>query len=220
MLYGKRKYVFIILIITIFPFKCFAFEDGDFQYWNTESVSFKIKDDWKFKIEEEFRFGDNVKRFYYQHSDFGITYSGLAKWLDVGVNYRLIFEEKSDKWNTEHRPHFHVTLKHNVEGFSFSDRSRFEYRIKQNSDDSWRYRNKFTIKLPKFTDFQIRPYVADEIFIDFDHGEFNRNRAYAGIAFKIVKHLSADIFYLLQTSKKDNHWKNYHIIGSKLKLAF
>ena len=69
-----------------------AFDDGDFQYWNTESASVKINDHWKFNIEEEFRFGDDASDFYYQHSDIGFSYSGLADWLDVGLNYRAVLE--------------------------------------------------------------------------------------------------------------------------------
>ena len=79
----------IILIITILLSSnySFAFDDGDFQYWGTGSISCKINKDWKLKLEEEFRFGDDASNFYYQHSDLGVIYSGLAKWIDIGINY-------------------------------------------------------------------------------------------------------------------------------------
>ncbi|KAF0119200.1 MAG: hypothetical protein FD151_2052, partial [bacterium] len=35
----------------------FAYDDGDWQYWNTESIEGNISDRWKIKLEEEFRFG-------------------------------------------------------------------------------------------------------------------------------------------------------------------
>jgi len=100
--------LFIFIVMTLIVLICqksFAIDDGDFQYWNTESVSFKIGDDWKGKLEEEFRFSDDGGDFTYQHSDLSFTYSGLADWLDLGIAYRHIFEKRGDDWPRESRPH-------------------------------------------------------------------------------------------------------------------
>lgn len=219
---NRTKLALVILVISIIlPMRSFAFDDGDFQYWNTESLSCRINKDWKVRVEEEFRFGDGVSDFYYQHSDVGVTYSGMVDWLDLGLNYRLVFEEKSSDWTYENRPHLNATLKHTLEGFKLSNRGRLEYRDKESGDDGWRYRNKFAIKYPiKIGDFEISPYVADEIFVDFIEEKFSRNRLYAGIGFKILKNLSLDVLYLWQISEKDGDWKSYNVLGTKVKLSF
>ncbi|NQU94682.1 MAG: DUF2490 domain-containing protein [Candidatus Omnitrophica bacterium] len=219
---NRGKIFFVALTVILFlSGACFAFDDGDFQYWNTENISYKINEDWKIKVEEEFRFGDGVSDFYYQHSDVGVTYAGLAEWLDVGVNYRLAFEEGSNGWEYENRPHFNATLKHKTDGFSLSNRGRLEWRMPENSNTKWRYRNKFTVGYPLELDqFKFTPYVADEVFVDFDAGELNRNRLYAGANFKIIKNLSLDVFYLWQFSKKSKHWISYNVLGTKIKLLF
>ena len=199
----------------------FAFDDGDFQYWNTESMSFKIGKDWKANVETEFRFGDGLSDFYYQYSDLGVVYSGITEWLDVGVNYRLVYEEDDGDWNFENRPHYNVTLTYSFSDITVSDRNRFEHRIKEGWDQSWRYRNKLTVKLPlNVTAFEIQPYIADEIFVDFDDGEFDRNRLYGGITMKLLKNLKGDLFYLWQSSKSGSGWTDCHVIGSNLKLSF
>lgn len=220
-----RHKVALFFIASILPHMflndmCLAFDDGDFQYWNTEGISFRISDKWKVKLEEEFRFGDDVSDFYYQHSDLGVTYSGFAEWFDAGINYRLIFNEKKGKWKYENRAHFNCAFKFDLHGVHFSDRNRFEYRDREDEDESWRYRNKFTIKLAKFTQFEIQPYVADEIFVDFDEEVLNRNRLSSGISLMLLKNLKGDIFYLWQSSKKSKVWIDYNVLGTKLTLSF
>jgi len=151
----------------------------------------------------------------------GLTYSGLFKWLDIGANFRLVFEEKNDDWQYENRPHLNATFKYEINGFKLSDRNRFEYRDKENSCNGWRYRNKFAIKLPlQLTRFEIQPYVADEIFVDFIKEKFNRNRLYCGVDFRIFKNLKAEIYYLWQIDEKNDEWIDINVLGTKLKLTF
>lgn len=217
-----KRYIITFILILSFSVSALAFENGDFQYWNSESLTWKVNKDWSASLEEEFRFGDNSGTLYYQHSDLGATYSGLAKWLDIGINYRQIFDIKKDNWDIEHRPHLNGTVKFDLYGFGLSNRSRFEYRIIEHKDDELRYRNKSTIKLQKFTQFEIQPYIADEIFIDFDIGELNKNRTYFGFSFKVLKNLKAELFYLFQSDKKKDKdkWTSYNILGTKVKLQF
>ncbi|MDP8254089.1 MAG: DUF2490 domain-containing protein [Candidatus Kaelpia aquatica] len=217
----KKIITVLIVVIGLFTTICFAFDNNDFQYWNTESISWKISDDWKAQLETEFRYGDNASDFYYQHSDIGLTYSGAAKWLDFGFNYRQIFEEKNSIWQYENVPHFNATLKWELLDYLFSNRMRFEYKNKEGSDNYWRYRNKITVKIPiKLTNLEIQPYIADEIFYDFDEEIFNKNRLYAGFNFRLFKHLKVETFYLWQNSKNSSGWSDICALGAKLKLFF
>ena len=218
----RSNRVIILLSASVFLIQArsYSFQDNDFQYWNTEGVSWKIADDWKMELEEEFRFGNDVGDFYYQHTDIGITYSGLAEWLDIGINERLIFEEKSNGWQYTNTPHANAALKFDLYDLNLSTRSRFEFRDKENADAQWRYRNKFTLKLPKFTEFEVQPYIADEIFYNFEIDELNRNRLYGGVSAKLFGNLKGEIYYLWQSSESDDDWTDYHILGTKLKVSF
>jgi len=218
-----KTLIIVITILLVLPCVAFSFDDGDSQYWNTESASWKISDEWKASLEEELRFGDDSSDFYYQHTDVGVLYSGLADWLDVGISYRRVKEEKNSDWNYENRPHLNGIVKFHIGDVKMSNRSRFEYRIREVSDNYWRYRNKLTAKLPiKFTKLEIQPYVADEFFVNFDSEELDRNRIYSGFSFKLFKWLKAEIYYLWQRSKSSSSgkWSDVNAIGTKFKLSF
>ncbi|MDT8301474.1 MAG: DUF2490 domain-containing protein [Sedimentisphaerales bacterium] len=201
---------------------CFAFNDEGFQLWSGASASFDINKEWKGKFEEEFRLGDDGGNLYYQHSDIGVTYTGLADWLDLGFNYRYVFEkDSSEKWREENRPHFNVTAKGLLLGLEVSDRSRFEYREREIKEDVWRYRNKITLKLPfVLTDLKLQPYIADEFFITLNDDNIDRNRLYFGLPFKLSENFKTDLFYLWQSSRSSREWKDISVIGVYLKFNF
>jgi hypothetical protein len=216
----KRLVAVFIALYLLCALPAFAFDDGDFQLWQTTSAETKLNTDLKIKVEEELRFGDDISELYYTHTDGGIDYK-VTDGLHLGLNYRQIYEKKKGEWKYENRPHANGTLKWKIEGFSFSDRSRLEFRKPEDKDAKWRYRNKLTVNLPwKWTEFEIQPYVADEIFIDFEGDKFNRNRLYGGIKMKIIKNLKAELFYLWQSSKTDDDWIDYNVLGIKAKLIF
>jgi hypothetical protein len=207
-----------LLLSTVLP--AYAFDDGDLQLWNTEIAEAKINDSLKVKIEEELRFGEDVSELYYTHTDGGFTYK-LTDMFDVGLNYRLAYEKKDGEWKEENRPHVHGTLKWAWQDFKFKDRSRLECRNPEGKSTAWRYRNKLTVYSPwKWTEFDIQPYIADEIFVDFHGEKINRNRLYAGFGLKLIEHFKADLFYLWQSSGKKGKWTDYNVIGIKLKAIF
>lgn len=198
----------------------YAYDDGDFQVWHTEVQEMKINKELKATLEEEFRFGDNANEFYYHHYDLGFVYN-LNKNLDLGINYRQVYEKKKGDFKEENRPHINVTLKWDLSGFKFDDRSRFQYRHFDYQTDLWQYRNKFTVKFPwKFTKLEIQPYVADEIFVDLNGVVLSRNRLYSGLGFSLTKDIKAEIYYLLQSSKSAGTWTDANVLGTKLKITF
>ena len=217
-----RTLVFLFAVVQIFVYKTgFCVDDGDFQYWNTESVSVKVNEDMEVTLEEEFRFADDAGYLAYQHSDLGFEYSGIADWLVLGANYRHIFEKSGGKRVETNEPHVNATVKWKAVGFGFSNRLRFAYKNREAGEDGWVYRNKFGFKpLRKFTKLSIQPYVADEIFIDLDTSRFTRNRLYAGFELPLSKNIKAQLFYLWQTSKSSGAWIDLNVLGTKIKMAF
>jgi len=210
-----------ILLILLMSSSAFAFDDGDFQYWNTESLSWKINDKWKASLTEELRLGDDGGNLYWHHTDIGFSYSGVADWLDLAIHYLHAFEDKNSKWKRESRPHVNATVKWKWLDANFSNRLRFEYRDREDADDFWRLRNNIGFKWPStFTKLEIRPYVNNDIFYDFDAEKLNQNRLYSGFNMKLIKDLTLDIYYLWKKSKSGDKWIDSHVLGSKLKLSF
>lgn len=215
-----KKICVIVGLALLLTTKAYAYDDGDFQIWNTENQEFKVSKESKITLEEEFRWGDDASDFYYHHYDAGFVYS-LNKNLDLGANYRQVYEKKKGEFKEENRPHVNATLKYEFYGFKLDDRNRIEYRHFNYQTDTWRYRNKFAVKFPwKLTRFEIQPYVADEIFVELEDGSLSRNRVYSGIGFTITKNIKGEVYYLLQSSKSSSQWVDSNVLGTKLKLVF
>ncbi len=221
----KNTIWFVVLLICggFLGGPCFAFDDGDFQWWTSAGASLDINKDWKCTFEEEFRFGDDAGEFYYHHSDLGLVYGGFADWIDLGLNYRQVFAraDSEGEWKQENRPHLNVTLKGKLFGLGVSNRARFEYRDREDQEDHWRYRNKFTVKPPvELTELKLKPYVADEVFVPLNDDNISINRIYAGISFDVLENMTGEVFYLWQASRAPGDWNDTNVLGTRLKFRF
>jgi len=89
---------FVVTVITVLLISeiCFAFDDEGFQFWSTAGASLDINKDWKATFQEEFRLGDDGGNLYHQQSDLGFVYSSFADWIDLGFNYKQVFEKDSN----------------------------------------------------------------------------------------------------------------------------
>ncbi len=217
----NRVYLVTAVLAVLLISKSSA-ADGDFQLWNTATASLDLNKDWTATVEEQVKFGNGAGHFYYHHTDLGFVYGGLADWIDLGFNFKEVFLEEDDgHWSRENRPHVNITVKGPVGAFDVSDKSRFEYRDRENEEDLWRYVNRLKVKLPfELTKFKIRPYVADQIFLNMEGRAFEKNRVYAGASFKLSKELESEIYYFWQLGRFDGRWEDTNVLGLQLNIAF
>lgn len=218
-------------IVSIFMFSStligYAYNDGDWQYWNTESISGNLTDNLEAYAEAEFRFGDGASEFYYQHTQLELSYS-INDWFKIAPAYREVRErytktkEEEEDWYAEHRPMLNGTVNWKWGDWDFSNRARIEYRMYDiDKDDVWRFRDKITLKSPwKWTALKINPFVSDEVFIQEDKDGIYRNRLYIGVGMKFFEFLKGELFYLWQTEDKGDNWIDTNVIGTKIKIAF
>lgn len=217
-----KKISFVLIgFILMLAGSVYAYDDGDFQIWNTEAEEFKINNDAKIVFEEEFRWADNAREFYYQHYDAGFYYN-LSKYLNIGGGYRQIYELKNKNFKEENAPFLVTTLFWDLKGFKFDDRNRVEYRHFDYQADAWRYRNKLSLKFPwKFTKFGIQPYLSDEVLFGFGSAnQINQNRFSPGFSMSLFKNIKAEIYYMLQSTRSGGLWKDANVLGTKLKITF
>lgn len=218
---GNRLIVLLGLLLTGTVCQVYAYDDNDFQVWNTDVEEFSITKKVKGVLEEEFRWADNASEYCYQHYDAGISYALSKRW-SLGGGYRHINELKRGKFRQEAEPYVTATFSLNMAGFAIEDRSRLEYREFAYQADSGRYRNKLTVKSPwKFTALKLQPYLADEVFFSIGgFNGFNQNRFSSGIALTVCRNVKAEVYYLLQTAKSSGRWTDTNVLGTKLKVSF
>jgi hypothetical protein len=206
-------------ICVLFAEACRAGSTTGFQWWSTVNFRVDINNEWFAAFEEELRLGDNLC---YHHSDIGLTYEGLADWLDVGFNFRKAYQRDSDgDWQEENRPHFNITVKDTFAGIKWSTRSRFEFRDRQGREDIWRYRNRLRLEMPwELTALNIKPYVSEEVLINMDGSGFSSNRLIAGGVLALTKNVKLDLYYLWQATKTGSGFDDVHALGTKLMFQF
>lgn len=196
--------------------------DGDFRYWSEASFLVPIRDDWQFKFEHKFDFEDEARRLGYQEHDYGFVYSGLADGLKMSAVLKVVHAKTGDRedWIREIRPHFNVSLRSKLLGLDLSNRSRFEYRDVEDKDAAWRFRHKVRLVSPvTFTSWQVKPYIADELFYKFDSRRFSGQRFYAGFYVPLAETIRLELFYLWYLYD-DDHWHDTNVLGSHLRFTF
>jgi len=208
-------------IVLFFNRLCFGFDDEGFQIWSTPGTSFELNKDWKADVQQEFRLGDDGGNLYYEHTDIGFKYQGLANRLDVGLNYRHIQEKSNGRWRKEYRPHFNLTLKGRLLNFGLINRSRFEFREREGKSDMWRYRNKFTIKFPvALTALKLKPFLADEVFIEMSDRGYHRNRLYSGVSLNLLEDVDGKVYYLWQSTRAVGGRSDIYVFGAAVNVRF
>lgn len=215
------KLIVLVLCFVSVGVKAYAYENGDFQMWETFGEDIKIGKSTKFAVEQEFRFGKDASEFFYQHYDWGFAWA-FDKRLEIALGYRLIYEKYKLKWREEDAPYTNITAKLDIWKFKFEDRNRIEYRHFRFKDDSVRYRNRFVLKYPfDFHTIKIAPYTSDEIFVSSDGTGFHQNRFQSGLEFELTRYVKADISYMMHSIRgKGDKWAKANVLWTKLKIAF
>ena len=188
------------------------------QLWNAFKVSNALSEKYTIAFENDFRFYNLGEEMHYYHGDIGISFQIFGSYK-LNVNFREVFELKSSVWKKEHRPHVTLSNKMNFGDFSFSGRTRIEFRLKQDQESIVRSRDMVTIKYNQsFTKLKIVPYFSDEIFADSENNTINRNRFYLGIEMNGFSFGKPTLYFMQQRDLKNDVWEGRNILG--IKLAF
>jgi len=193
----------------------------EFEYWPKAIVTIPLDEHWQLGVEEWLSFTDNARRFKDTQTDVTLTYLGLADWLSVGGGYKRVFEKDGDDWLTEDRPYVNLAVKTKVRGFGITDRSRLEYRMPEDEDQFWRFRNRLNVLSPvTLTALKIQPYTAAEAFYSFDGEGLNQQRLYGGVFLPLHPKVRLELFYLWKLDKEEDGWHDTNVLGSWLYIQF
>jgi len=202
-----------------------ATDDTDYQFWNETQLIFplvKTKDDTdklSLFLNGNLRVGRNIRHLVDERIGFGFDYKH-NKYISFTPSYLYIAKQSgADVKQYESRLRFAVNLENSWRKFSVGDRNLVEYRFRNNSSDSARYRNRLRFLYPIKKDKKelFVSFAANEIFYDFQARTFPRNEFSAGVSRKLNSNITADFFYLLQTNKSGSP-KRLNVFGVNLKI--
>lgn len=214
----KKFTVFCFTLLLVFRFASIAKADADWEYWSHYKVVGSINDNLDFKVNAGPRYNENFSNHYFTYFEIGVDWKFKDRFI-LSPYYRHINKKEKSDWKVEYRPNLNAAFKWKLLGLNFTNRNRLEYRIKEDKK-FFQYRNKLTVKPPKFTQFKIQPYVAEELFYDFDANELSNNRIYTGVDFKVAKNLKAGIDYMLESRKRKERCTNVNVLETSLKYNF
>ncbi|MBF0489860.1 MAG: DUF2490 domain-containing protein [Candidatus Omnitrophica bacterium] len=225
---AKKILGFVSMVVAAVMFSLVAARadtNTHFRYANTFVK--QINQDWTVYLYQEFNFdGDHHHDLLGVCNEPGVVYSGLAKWLDITLAACTYHGKTNSEWQGQVVPYVAGTLKWTLAGFDISNKSRIEYDQRNYKlYDRWRYRDVFSIVAPyKWTLFQIQPFVANELYYDFQAHYLTGNQLKMGIQFPVVKHVSALIWYMRDMSHSnlpdDSHWKTTPTVGFETVISF
>lgn len=129
----------------------------------------------------------------------GFTYRA-GKYVTVSPNFLYIgmqpFEGRK-VW--ESRLTLPVTLRFNIDKFTFSDRNQFERRIRNSGVKANRYRNRLIVEHPfGKSEWGLSLFVGDEVFYDSAVDRWVRNRFAVGAIKVFNKNFTEDFYYMRQ----------------------
>lgn len=198
-------------------------EDGDWQFWNQDAVTYKITDSLTVCSDAMFRLGDDASELWYQHYDVGVNFK-VKKRLTVKPSFRLKKIKRAGKWEEISNPSLNVILSHKVGGVKLKNNCRFSYwnyDTEFNMKDRWFYRNILMVESSRsLTSIELKPFIKEDFFFDCEEEKINRNRLSTGLLIGKPKILSPTLYLMWQAYKPMNDWVDNYIVGVDVKIPF
>lgn len=193
------------------------------------------------RVEERF----SSKALSESHAQVSVSWK-VTDWFSIAPRVQEIYarndgldgRQKANKnghvghgWDRELRVGADGTFNYDLYGWKVSDRNRIVYRIWEDDEGAWRYRNQIRVAAPwKWTDYKINPYASFEFFLDDGkpakhvrkNDKFDVTWSTVGFKAALSKNTSLDLFYRL-VDKKDtgkHDWTPHHVIGVYLDFVF
>ena len=214
------KLVRFCLLFTAAFFCCASLvrASDDIEYWSTYTFSMKINEKVKLNLLEELRIKSDMGNFYTYVQYAGASYK-VSDYLDVAGWYKLVSSKKNQNWPETHRYDIDGTLKLDLDGFKFSNRSRFE---RNTTASSWLYRDriKATKKIRLF-ERNFTPFLSNEFFLDIEPNDgYHENRANLGFTTEFMWDSNLAIYYMCRAKKNEGEWNSANVIGTTIGFSF
>jgi hypothetical protein len=154
-------------------------------------------------------------------------------WVEHAYYLRYALNREGEDNLDEWRPTFDLTFKWNWGAVRWANRSRFEYRVRENKDDVFRYRNRQKVTFPgHYTPLNMKPYGAVELLVDENADSDNHQfRGLLGLQTEadgfVRKHLlqhgrrlKGDAYVMVRRTERPDGSFNDYVLGLKMGYYF
>lgn len=197
----------------------------DFHVWFDGYVFWDVAQGWQLRGTQRFRFDRTASRLWFISTTFGVLYGELG-WLQFCLSYEQIFFRVEEDWQPQERFEPDIIFVLSLPWIVASNRTRFEFRIREDVDDIWVFRNLSLVQAKPLTRWVLTPFISDEVLIVIDTGRFVENRFIVGMNGHIYWHLFGGLYYMWWHRVVDDPLfirptgVNDHILGVTLALPF
>lgn len=190
--------------------------DNEFQTRTELKLSYKPIKKLKLSILSQLRFDENFSLDNYLFE--GEAEYKVLKFLKLGGTYRFVVNPRDTK-DTEYfnRYGFSATAKKEFGRFEPAFRLRYSnYADDDVADKNFmRYKTSLKYDIPKC---KLTPFVAAELFQQFDGGDLYKMRYSTGLDYKLFKKNYIGVSYKFDYYQKE--YKNRHILSVGYKIKF
>lgn len=228
-----KLYTILLVFVFLVP-EALRAREKDWQIWLDQSLGIDLNENNRFRADQSFRIRQDMSERESYYFQLGLQHYRLS-WVEYGGYIRYIHDDLYGQPFDELRPKFDLSLKWNWGGTRWANRSRFEYRFREEREDTLRYRNRQRIVFPgKLTPLDLKPYVAGEIFFDSSEDPIqgvNRFRTMLGVQTEpdgyirkvsLIegRRLTTNFYWMYQQTEKVTGLVNEYILGWKLGFFF
>jgi len=185
------------------------------QYWGRAGVSLGAAGS-TFGLRLESRTEEDVSDDHYASLALGVERS-VMEYLKVGLNYARVDKRGAAGWETEHRPYVDAEVRWSPSRLGIQDRSRLEVRLRD-GDRALRYRNRLKLTHP-LGGTGLSASVDDEVFVDLEVSELNRNRLTSSVQMRLGSGVSLGVFHAFEHSRTSESWTGLHAVGASLSYS-
>lgn len=194
--------------------------DENDQIWMTGAVKDKVTERVFLKAAEQIRYKDEGR--YYNHADLGIGYVLNKEWAFAGT-FRYI-EKKSKTGVWQSCDGYLLDLKHKAKGRGMHLKSRFRFSYfdpNYSADCSTDFRPRFDLSPASgFTQWKLKPYLAEELMFDLEEKNLYRNRLIVGLKATPARQLSLDLFVMQERTENNGSWSENWNSGLSATFSF
>lgn len=194
--------------------------DEQDQFWLTGAMKWTATKQLALTFAEQARFKDET--YFYRHTDFGGCYAFNKAWA-VAPKFRLCTKRNAaGDWRDLDGYLVDTVNRSSIKNVALTTRIRLAYvHPDDSSDDILDIRPKLVISPVKgYSEWNIKPYVADELMYNVEEDSLHRNRLSVGFKTKPASMLLMQLFVMQECLKKDDEWAERWNAGLDATLLF